>query len=359
MRRVGKIVLVITASNRGGVSRFADLFQNMMREHFEVEEIQVNNPAKHLASFKPIVRLLPLKIRNLLAGLFLGGTIQAGSENSMRQDSNRNTLFLFTHPRQVRQVDVPLNAKRLVMYHDSAENFIKSGVLSEYIRHSRKSDTLILLSEEDVMRVRPLIHTHVVCIENPLDQSLLSGDALAHPQKGHKRFLMLTRFVAQKRVVTALRAWKKSKIHKLGYELHIFGEGWRKTLATMWVSVTFTFGVKFMGFTTEPTKELRDSAFLLNSSRHEGLPFSYLEALVCGVPIVATPSGSGANRIVRGQSGLLADSNSFRDLAKKIQEAATLSTEQLEKISFNSSAMVENYSQVEITNRWLDLINSK
>jgi len=351
-----RVYLVTNKSKFGGVDKFVNLFSQMFNEQFEIVRIAVDNPFRRLAIFKPLARLFPEKIKSELLRIYLSfktSRNSAPAKSGMHREGDR---YLFTHPRQLNQMDVPKSAKRLVMYHDSASNFMDSGVLAEFKNNLRKSDTLVLLSLEDVEQIKSKIPVEVVCIENPTDRDFLGSPNLAKFAREQRKFLMLTRFVSQKRVLTAVGAWRASRAEELGYVLEIYGEGWMKPIVKLAILIRRIKGIRILPFTSDPSFAMGKCSFLLNSSIHEGLPFSYLEALVQGVPIVATPSGPGADKIVQSQSGLLASANTSTALAEKIVGALNLEDDEYIDLLDKSSNLLQTYSMDRIAQKWLQLL---
>lgn len=92
----------------------------------------------------------------------------------------------------------------------------------------------------------------------------------------------------------------KSKIYEIGYNLHIIGSG---ELAADLKLLTEKLGlvdkIKFLGSLSQPeiSFHLNKSAFYVLSSISEGSPKAVLEALACGLPVLATNVGDIPNLI--------------------------------------------------------------
>ena len=94
------------------------------------------------------------------------------------------------------------------------------------------------------------------------------------------------------------------------------------------------------------TGSIGDAAQLLSafdiyvcSSVKEGLPYSILEAMQAGLPIVATPVGAIPEIITDGQTGLLVKSGNAAALADKLSYA-------LNRLSVSKQIGVEANKQV-------------
>ena len=74
--------------------------------------------------------------------------------------------------------------------------------------------------------------------------------------------------------------------------------------------------VSFEGLTEEPEKEMAKASIFVQPSLSEGFPFTVIEAMACGKPVVATDVGGVREAI--GDSGVIVKARSPKELASKI-----------------------------------------
>jgi glycosyltransferase involved in cell wall biosynthesis len=83
---------------------------------------------------------------------------------------------------------------------------------------------------------------------------------------------------------------------------------------------------------------------LVCSSDYEGFPVVFLEALVAGVPIIATPVGGARECVIPGNTGFIAAGLSSEKLAHAILEWATLDQESLERMAARCRRHAERFA---------------
>lgn len=108
-----------------------------------------------------------------------------------------------------------------------------------------------------------------------------------------------------------------------GYSLrfNIIGEGEdRRELEQLIVENGLSDSVKLLGFQTNPYPYLKHSNVLLSPSLSEGLPYVICEALVLGIPVVATRTAGAVELLDGGKYGALVehDIQSISEELKKI-----------------------------------------
>jgi N-acetylglucosaminyldiphosphoundecaprenol N-acetyl-beta-D-mannosaminyltransferase len=84
---------------------------------------------------------------------------------------------------------------------------------------------------------------------------------------------------------------------------------------------------------------LRASDVLVLPSAHEGLPTAVIEALACGIPVVATPVGDVLHLVHEGTNGIIVDEADPEALARALESALTT-----EWPALDVAASVSDYS---------------
>src|SRR2546427_12918450 len=97
--------------------------------------------------------------------------------------------------------------------------------------------------------------------------------------------------------------------------------------------------VNFGGFIPEEQKadHLRLADAFVMPGRGEGFGIVYLEAMACGIPVVASKADASREAVLDGQLGLLADPDEPEEIRAAIKEALSrprLREKQLEYFSF-------------------------
>jgi len=165
---------------------------------------------------------------------------------------------------------------------------------------------------EDLARVLNVPRQQIHLIYNPTyDNSLLeqAKEPVEHPwfQVGEPPVVLgVGRLTYQKDFGTLLRAFARVRKERV-CRLVLLGEGAeRAKLEALAEELGVRTEVALPGFVENPYKYMARAAVFVLSSRYEGLPNVLIEALACGVPVVATDCPSGPGEILLdGRAGLL------------------------------------------------------
>ena len=80
--------------------------------------------------------------------------------------------------------------------------------------------------------------------------------------------------------------------------------------------------VMFAGWSDDPASTLRDSDVFVSSSRREGMSFALLEAMACGIAVIASDCPTGPRELITdGVDGILVPSEDAGALARALQRA--------------------------------------
>ena len=121
-----------------------------------------------------------------------------------------------------------------------------------------------------------------------------------------------------------------------GYALRfqILGQGKEfESLLRMRDELGLQEDVVFLGFEENPYPYLRQSDIFVSTSLSEGLSYVICEALVLGIPVVATKTSGGMELLENGKYGILTehDDASMYEAIKKLVDSTTLCKEYQEK----------------------------
>ena len=144
-----------------------------------------------------------------------------------------------------------------------------------------------------------------------------------HPTRKNDKttqLLFVGRVVYQKGLDLLANALKD--LRNLDWQLTIVGDGsYKEHLHQLIEQNQLTQRVDFHGWCNkEKVLPLLSTAdIFINPSRHEGMPNAVLEAMACGLPIIATRIAGNEDLVVDGKNGLLVRSEDVAGLQKALQ----------------------------------------
>ncbi len=173
--------------------------------------------------------------------------------------------------------------------------------------------TFIVPNSVDIARVDKLAGLHSPNWDHNQFHIVLAG-RLTH-QKGHRYLIE-----AMDQIV-----------HKQGLkqvQLHLLGQGELESELKDLVRLrNLEEHIEFAGFIKNPFPYLKAADLFCLPSLYEGMPLILLEAMACGVPIVASDCPSGPRELLEnGNYGKLVTPESSGDMASSIAEAIENST---------------------------------
>jgi len=150
-----------------------------------------------------------------------------------------------------------------------------------------------------------IIRNAVVLDDRPSDPD---AEELARQMSGERWVLSMGSLTAQKGFDNLLRAFARIPAAKRrGWKLGIIGEGERRVeLETLATQLGLGDSARLLGRWSNPLPLLRAGDIFALSSRYEGLPLALMEAMACGLPVVAFDCPGGAADVLRdGTDGIL------------------------------------------------------
>ena len=196
-------------------------------------------------------------------------------------------------------------------------NFLKA-LFAKYwnwslVRKLRKLDKFVVLTNEDKEGWVEL--NNVVAIPNPV-----SFTAKAQSKLTAKRVLAVGRYDYVKGFDRLLKAWAIVHRQHPDWTMAIYGDGDKSPYEQLRQELQLdAHHCQLNGVTTNIQDEYLASAMYVVTSRYEGLSMAMLEAISCGLPLVAFACPCGPRDIVDdGVNGYLVENGNIQQLADKI-----------------------------------------
>ena len=185
------------------------------------------------------------------------------------------------------------------------------------LRAIYNSDSLIVLTRSDADSWKRKGVKKIIVVPNPVSFYV---DNIPNDVKDEKRIVAVGRLVRQKRFDRLIDAFALIAHHYPGWYVDIVGEGDLRPALEQQVLKRKLFGrVNIQNFTCDVISEYMKSQFLVLSSDYEGFGLVIIEAMACGIPVVATNCPHGPSEIIKdGETGLLARLD-VKDLAERME----------------------------------------
>jgi glycosyltransferase involved in cell wall biosynthesis len=161
----------------------------------------------------------------------------------------------------------------------------------------------------------------MVTVPNVVDTELFypasPGEQIISP---YREIALIARLSKEKAIHLAIQALSRLQQQGIYFYLHIAGDGpERAHLESLVDELELSNWIHFYGYIpkTELAKTLRRSSAFMLTSLVENQPVVILEALTCGLPIVA-PAIDGIPEVITPANGMLFQSGDVEDLAFKL-----------------------------------------
>ena len=178
----------------------------------------------------------------------------------------------------------------------------------------KRYDSIVTLTQEDKDE-NWRDYDNVIIINNPISKMPAEGAVLEN-----KKIIAIGRLVRQKNFSSLIRAFSKVSPLYPDWTLEIYGEGNEKDILKKLIDELKMDGkVLLKGNVSNIDQKLLDSAFLVMSSKYEGMPMVLLEAMACGLPLLSYECPCGPKDLIgNNKNGLLIERDNEAELAEKM-----------------------------------------
>jgi glycosyltransferase involved in cell wall biosynthesis len=333
-RAAGRLAVFAPSMVEGGAERGAlKLAEGLAKRGFDVDLVLASAKGPRLAEIPAEVRLVDLGARRVLSSL-------PALVRYLRREKPQALASVLDHANVV-----ALWARKLGRYPGRVV-VIEQNTLSEAAKNGKSrrdrmmprmvsrfypwADYVVGVSEgvtEDLVELTSIRREQVRVIFNPIVTADIGEKAQAsieHPwfSDGSSVFVAAGRLRPQKDFPTLLRAFAQVRARRPA-RLLVLGEGpERERLEALVRELGIAEDVSLHGLTTNPYAYMARACAFVLSSRWEGLPTVLIEAMSCGVPVIATDCPSGPREILAdGRYGELVPVGDVERLAVAMEAA--------------------------------------
>jgi glycosyltransferase involved in cell wall biosynthesis len=224
---------------------------------------------------------------------------------------------------------------------------------SDRIDKKQGADVIIVLNEQQydfALRRFPEKKSHIHLLGNPI--ALDEGWKCSEEYGPIERIVFCARMVPMKDPLALLAAY--SHIHEPKPPLAFYGDG--PLLPELRLMAQNMPSVSLEGWVREPWSAISPRDLLVMPSRWEGLPYLAQEALLRGVPVIASNIAGHRAALKNGAFGALFDLNDPHALARIIRNAIVNPGPLRSKVSLARLHIEENYALKAFLERLMDVI---
>jgi glycosyltransferase involved in cell wall biosynthesis len=161
-----------------------------------------------------------------------------------------------------------------------------------------------------------------------------------------------------KAVHILLKAFQMLKPRDINVQLRIIGEGPNKEKLKRMVEIlNITDSVTISGETTDVVKQLQESTIFVLPSLSEGLSNVLLEAMACGLPVVATRVGGNIDLIQDGANGILVEPENPAQLSHALWKILIDKKQALHLGTRARQTVEEKFSMDSVVTNYIELYN--
>lgn len=171
--------------------------------------------------------------------------------------------------------------------------------------------------------------------------------------------VLVGRLAAVKHVEILIKSINLLKSKCKDVNVAIVGDGECKTkLENLTRKLDLTKNIFFVGYQSDVWEWYNKGKISILTSEREGFPYSVIEALSCGLPVISSNCGDVSDVLKQGYNGFVIDNyQDYKNFAESIQKLIN-SPEMLLKYSNNAMKSVRHLTKENVANAWKTILVS-
>ena len=171
----------------------------------------------------------------------------------------------------------------------------------------------------------------------------------------NRRIISVGRLVEDKGYDILIDIWSIISKKYPNWILEVYGEGTeRKNLENKIIKLGLEKSFLLKGVVKNIQDKYLESSIYVMTSRTEGFGMVLVEAMACGLPIIAFDVPTGPREIIKKNNGFLVEFGNINEMVKKI-EFLIIDEQKRKKMGENSRRNVQVFSQEKIMIQWKEI----
>jgi glycosyltransferase involved in cell wall biosynthesis len=197
----------------------------------------------------------------------------------------------------------------------------------------------------------------IYVIQNPVNEVPNGPVTRSNDHGVRHRVVAMGRLERVKGFDLLIQAFARCAASRDSWSLTILGEGReRRNLETLATDLGIADRVSIPGEVRDPVSILKGTDLFVMPSRWEGFPNALLEAMACGLAVIAADCLSGPRDIIHdGMDGVLVPSEDVDALASAMDHLMADHAER-QRLGVNAVGVVERFGLEKIMNMWDEVV---
>lgn len=216
----------------------------------------------------------------------------------------------------------------------------------------KKLDRFVVLTEYDRQAWQEIPRVDVIANPLPFYPDIINTVR-------RKRIISVGRYFDEKGYDLLLKAWAIVEKGCDDWELDIYGDGNKSYYEKLAVSLNLDKKrCRLNDSISDVQKEYLDSSIFVCTSRFEGFGMGIIEAMACGLPVVAFDCLWGPRSIITdGEDGLLVENGNIEKMAETLLSLVN-HPERISEMGVNARKNVQRFNIDTIAKKWKRLFDS-
>ncbi len=359
-----RLLLVISTLQAGGAERVLSTMANFWtRKNWMISIVTFDDASNHpFYALDSRIRIFPLSLLRHSSNFLSGVGHNWGRVKKLRRtilENDPDAIISFIDKTNVLVLLATLGLPIPVVVSERTDPRQYSfGRMWNSLRllAYRKAKYVVVQTQRAKEYFPVTLRSKIVVIPNPVTPM---SDVQVSSQSSFQRPFVTTigRLVEEKGIDLLLYAFARLADRFPHWSLHVFGEGpLRSSLEVLREKLGLSACIQFHGLIRNPHEVLVQADLFVLPSRAEGFPNAMLQAMACGLPVIATDCSSGPREIIHhGEDGLLVPTENEEQLSTAMQRLMD-NEEDRRRLGNNARKVSQRYSLERIMSLWEDIL---